>query len=144
MASCTTSSASSGSRNATCAMRNARRSISARNFSSSLVYSRAAPSDAGAGLSLTIQAVLSVSKRAVCIITIPGINAYLEGRLTSRTTQDQRLTHIDCDPHCNIFDQTFGAASGGGRNPLNLNQSFRFPLFFNQFDRDPKRNGHLG
>src|SRR5882757_433981 len=121
-------------------MRNARRSISARNFSSSCVYSRtAAPPGVGAGLSQTIQAVLSVPKRAMRIISVPGINAYPLGWLTSLRAQDQRLTHIDCDSHCNIFDQTFRAASSGGRNPLNLKDSFRFLLFFTQFDRT--RNG---
>jgi len=58
--------------------------------------------------------------------------------------QDQRLTHIDCDSPCNIFDQYLGAVSSGERNPLNLKESFRFELFFNQFDKTPKRNGHLG
>src|ERR1700733_9434736 len=144
MASCTTSSASSASRNATCAMRNARRSISAKNFSSSLVYSRTAPSGAGAGPSQTIQAVLSVSKRAMRIISIQGINAYPQGWLTPRTAQDQQLTHIACDSRCNIFDRYLGAKSSGGRNPLNLKESIRFRVFFHQFDTTPKQNGHLG
>src|ERR1700729_2511133 len=86
-------------------MRNARRSISARNFSNSLVYSRTAPSGAGAGLSQTIHAVFSVSKRGMRIISVPGINAYPKAWLTSRTAQDQQLTHTECDSHCNNFDQ---------------------------------------
>src|SRR5580704_2303120 len=144
MASCTTSRASSGSRNATCAMRKARRSISAKNLSSSLVYSRTAPSGAGAGLSQTIQAVLSVPKRAMRIISVPGINAYPRAWLTPLTAQDQRLTHTACDSRCNIFDQTFGGESSGGCNPLNSMGSFQYRVFFRQFDQAPKRNGHLG
>src|ERR1700722_17043660 len=149
MASWTASMASSGSRSATCAMRNARRSMSARNLSSSRVCSRTAPLGAGAGPSHTIQALGSVSKPdiprplASTGSTRYGYNACGSRRLTA-SSQDQRLTHIDFDPPCNICKTLLYQASRGWRNPLICLDSFRFRTLFRQFDYVSKQNGHLG
>src|SRR5580693_1451206 len=93
-------------------MRNARRSISAKNLFSSCVCSRTAPLGAGAGPSHTIQAAVSVSKPdmprplASTESLLPGINAHRVGRLTEGPAQDQRLTHILRDVACNICNDT--------------------------------------
>src|SRR5579862_6071329 len=89
-------------------MRNARRSISARNLFSSCVCSRTTPLGAGAGPSHTIQAEVSVSKPdmprplASTESLLRGINAGRACWLTGGPAQDQRLTHILRDVPCNI------------------------------------------
>src|ERR1700722_15051109 len=93
----------------------------------------------------------SAYQRGACLVllrrrtvTIPGINGYPSLRLTPGFAQDQRLTHTDCDSHCNILEQHLSGKSRGRHNLLNLKDSFRFRTLFHQFEWDPKRNGHLG